>query len=178
MPEGPLGAPRLTDTGPLSRPTAEEISENWQPCPRSGEESTICKTIKKASIEVLESQGALAKYKSLEDINSGKCHDIARAVAQLHCSDIDFKVLEVADRDHAWIKYKGKHYDAEVPTGVSQYEDLPFFYRATEILLHTYERSFNTQSLPYDEIGIELPYPRNVDSVDQIIFDVTEMYCD
>jgi hypothetical protein len=129
MPEGPLGAPRLTNVGPLSRSTKEEIRIKWRRCPLSGKPNEICKATKKASLTVLEEQGIFADYETLEDINSGCCNRVASIVVK----QVDgVTAMKAGDWDHVWIEYNGRHYDAEVPTGVDQYKDLPFFGRISE----------------------------------------------
>ena len=134
MPEGPVGAPRLTNIGPLSRATKEEIKHNWKECPASDKENKICKEIKRASLAILENQGIFAECEDLIDINSGNCYDIAEQVMD-NVENDNIKVITVGDRDHAWIKYDNKHYDAEAPTGVSNYKDLPFFERTPEYMM-------------------------------------------
>lgn len=126
MPEGPLGAPRLTNLGPLSRATKEEVRSRWRGCPENEKERQMCIEIKVAAISILENQGVLAKCDTLEDINNGRCFDISGRVSE----QLDYvTVLETFGRDHSWIEYSGKHYDAEVPTGVNDPFDLPFFQR-------------------------------------------------
>lgn len=126
MPEGPLGAPRLTNIGPLSRATAEEIKQHWFECPDTGKESEICINIKKSALAILENQGLFTECQTLEEINQGNCGKVASRVAQ----QIDgVTVLEVGTGDHFWIEYNGKHYDAEVPTGVDTFRELPIFAR-------------------------------------------------
>lgn len=129
MPQGPAGAPRLTNIGPLSRQTEEEIREEWLRCPQSGTERDICENIKFVSIDILEDQGVLASCDDLVDINSGECASVARQTyARLEDTD-GVSVLAIGDKDHVWIEYRGKHYDAEVPTGVDEFIQLPFFQR-------------------------------------------------
>ena len=126
MPEGPAGAPRLTNIGPLSRATKDEIKRYWDDCPASGKEAEICKEIKRASLAILENQGFFASCDDLVDINSGSCASVAQRV---HDNVEDTTMMEVGFGEHVWIMYEGKHYDAEVPTGVHNYRNLPFFAR-------------------------------------------------
>jgi hypothetical protein len=129
MPEGPLGAPRLTNVGPLSRSTEQEIKDKWNPCPESGKPNEICRTMKKASLAVLEQQGIFAEYETLQSINSGCCNRVASIVVKR----VDgVTAMKAGDWDHVWVEYNGRHYDAEVPTGVDNYKDLPFFNRVSE----------------------------------------------
>lgn len=126
MPEGPLGGPRLTNLGPFSRSTKEELTEKWDTCPKSGKEREICQSIKVATISILENQGFFTECKNLVDINSGFCGTVADQVAD----EVDnVSILQVGDGDHMWIEYNNKHYDAEVPTGVDDPFNLPFFKR-------------------------------------------------
>lgn len=122
MPRGPIGAPRLTNIGPLSRPTKEEIREQWQECPVSGKPHEICVATKKAAITILEQQGVYAECDTLAKINGGNCFDIAELVTE----QLDYvNVLEAGDGDHVWVEYRGKHYDAERPHGVDNPMLLP-----------------------------------------------------
>lgn len=127
MPEGPLGfIPRFSNIGPLSRETEEELREYWEPCPTDEKRMRICEEIKIASIEILEDQEFFPDYQTLPDINSGQCYSIVDHVT----NHLDYvNVLRVGDGDHFWIEYEGMHYDAEKPSGVPEYEMLPFFYR-------------------------------------------------
>lgn len=122
MPQGPAGAPRLTNIGPLSRPTEEEIRDRWQECPKSGKPHEICVAVKKAAIIILEQQGTYAECDTLAKINGGNCFDIIELVIE----QLDYvNVLESGDSDHVWIEYRGKHYDAERPHGVGNPMSLP-----------------------------------------------------
>lgn len=133
MPEGFLGIPRLTNIGPISRATKEELREKWDTCPRPEREREICETIKFHAVDILENQGVFAECEDLVDINSGRCHDIAQRVSD----ELDYVTyVETFGGDHGWIRYDGRHYDAEVPTGVEDPFNLPFFGRisATQVL--------------------------------------------
>lgn len=143
MPEGPAGAPRLTNIGPLSRSTEEEIRDGWEECPATGKESEICRAIKKASIAILEGQGVFARCDTIESINGGNCANVAFQVA----GEVDgVTVLQVGDGDRFWIEFNGKHYDAEVPTGVDNPFDLPFFDRTPrDIMLQNARREARAQ---------------------------------
>jgi hypothetical protein len=126
MPKGPLQLPRLTNLGPLSRSTKEEIKSEWGKCPTSGTPKEICSSIKTSSIAILESQGFFAECDDLVDINSGNC---VRVAERVHEEVDDTDIYVAGDWDHVWVEYNGKHYDAEVPTGVNDPLDLPFFAR-------------------------------------------------
>lgn len=162
MPEGPLGAPRVSNVGPLSRATEEEIRRWWDDCPAQGKENKICTEIKKSAIAILENQGFYAECDDLVDINSGSCASVAERVFN-EVSGVH--VWEAGPGDHVWIEYNGKHYDAEVPTGVDEPLDLPFFQRIPpeDILI-------NAQMAAEAE-GREKP-----ETVDDIIRDVTDEY--
>ena len=134
MPEGPLGAPRLTNIGPISRATEDGIRAEWDTCPQSGKPNEICKAIKKSSIAILEGQGIFTNYETLKDINSGCCNRVASTVVD---RVDDVRAIKVGDFDHVWLQYDGVHYDAEIPTGVNDYMEFPFFDRVSkEELLH------------------------------------------
>lgn len=148
MPEGPLGAPRLTNIGPLSRATEDELEMEWGTCPKRGPEAEICKEIKKVSITILENQGFFADCKTLVDINSGNCDRVSQKVAK---GVPEATEMKVGDGDHYWIKYNGRHYDAEVPTGVDHWRDLPIFIRIPEDAMLSWAR------MAADAEGEELP---------------------
>lgn len=126
MPEGPLGGPRLNNLGPLSRSTEEEIRQHWEPCPDSGKQKEICEEIKVVALAILEDQGFYARCDELVDINSGFCSAITKKVSD-RVSGV--RIYQAGDRDHLWIFYGGRHYDAEVPSGLDDWRDLPFFAR-------------------------------------------------
>lgn len=79
--------------------------------------------------------------KSAWDINNGLCEDFAESIARkvkgaevlgtFNFSNIDgemiYKGKLVNLPIHDWIKYKGKHYDAETPNGVTNFMDLKIF---------------------------------------------------
>jgi len=160
MPRGPAGAPRLTNIGPLSRSTEDEIRSQWERCPDSVKEADICKETKKAALAVLESQGVFAECSTLPEINMGSCANIARAVLKR----VDgVSVLQVGDGDHLWVEYNGVHYDAERPTGVSDYMQLPFFSRVPV------EDMLVTARLAAEAEGREPP-----ETIEDTVKDVTE----
>lgn len=162
MPEGPLGAPRLSNIGPLSRATESEIASNWKECPPHGKPNQICREIKKASLAILEDQDFFAECEDLADINSGSCASIAERVFN-KVSGVH--VWEAGPGDHVWIEYNGKHYDAEVPTGVEDPLDFPFFDRIPP------ESVLTNAKMAARAEGKTPP-----DSADDIIKDVTEEY--
>lgn len=126
MPEGPLGAPRLTNIGPLSRSTEEEIRQQWGECPEEQKPRQICVETKRAAIAILEDQDFFATCEDLVDINSGNCRSIAERVYE----NVDnVRVFEAGDGDHVWIVHNSIHYDAEAPTGIDDAFRLPFFER-------------------------------------------------
>lgn len=69
------------------------------------------------------------------DINSGRCGEFASALAGPNgpldgvvastdgCNDL------VGGMAHTWVVFEERHYDAEVPEGVDDWRDLPFFQR-------------------------------------------------
>lgn len=126
MPEGPGEFPRLTKLGPFSRATKEEVIAKWRDCPPEGKRREICRTIKRRVLISLETEGIFPDCEGLVDINSGRCHDIARSVRD----ELDYVTyIETYGGDHGWVKYKGVHYDAERPEGVTDPFDFPFFSR-------------------------------------------------
>lgn len=130
MPQGPLGAPRLTNIGPISRPTKEEIRKEWKECSVTEYRGTqlfdkqieICTEVKNASIEVLENQGIYAQFNSPEEINTGACHTVAKKVTD----ELDYTNWKMtAAKGHSWVEYDNNNYDSEVPNGVPDPFDLP-----------------------------------------------------
>ena len=136
MPEGPFGFPRLTRLGPLSKQTVEEMEREWDECPESGKEREICRSLKVNAIRILEGdiedEGLMPDFldriqcDDLISINEGRCGIVASETLK----DIDgIRVLKFGDGDHYWIEYNGWHYDAEMPTGVRSWDELPIFRR-------------------------------------------------
>ena len=75
-----------------------------------------------------------------EQINSGDCCDFAEALFGKIVSAGLTSVLSIDSNDliangegksywHVWVYHGGKHYDAETPDGVDDWEALPFFAR-------------------------------------------------
>lgn len=130
MPEGPLGFPRLTTIGPL---TSEENGEkiNWEDCPTGDTlERKICLTIKEKTLELMQDVDPIVN--DLEDVNHGYCYWIADNVYVELDGPEGVEVIEKHSpmgTNHGYIKYNGRYYDAEVPQGVEDYEDLPFIDR-------------------------------------------------
>ena len=149
MPEGPAEFPRLTNLGPFSRQTKEEVIEQWRDCPESGKQREICRTIKRRVLIALESEGIFPDCEDLVDINSGRCHDIARSVKG-ELGYVDY--VETQGGDHGWIRHKGVHYDAERPDGVYDPFDLPFFARFSPHEILTFARQHaRARDEPYIE---------------------------
>lgn len=63
------------------------------------------------------------------DINRGLCEEFMMEVlseidgGEERCSEM----YDEAKGGHMWIYYDGKHYDAECPSGVLEWKQLPFF---------------------------------------------------
>lgn len=64
------------------------------------------------------------RYKSVADINDGSCFDFAHEV----CQHVKGAKLHRGP-SHSWVKFNGKHYDAEHPTGVSHPSKLNYYKR-------------------------------------------------
>lgn len=60
-----------------------------------------------------------------KDINCGDCFAFAEELHQ----QVGGQVVGIGDGVHGWLFWNGKYYDAEVPDGVTQLENLPFFVR-------------------------------------------------
>jgi len=95
--------------------------------------------------DLLKDYGELGK--SPEYISTGECELFAGEVinrfpqAEYGTTD-DYTDLSetaiiagrrVAFPGHVWIRYRGKHYDAETPFGVDRWFDLPIFRRESEL---------------------------------------------
>lgn len=146
MPEGPAGFPRLFNIGPLSRATEEEVRGNWNDCPESGKEYEICREIKRISLELLDNEGFVAKCDTLSDINGGSCYVVTDFVFE-RVDDIE--VWQVGDGDHFWIECGGKAYDAEVPTGVRDWRELPIIQRfGTDVILDFSKQAAEAEGRP------------------------------
>lgn len=162
MPEGPLGAPRLNNIGPLSRATEKEIKDQWEECPDDGKPLEICLATKEAAINILADQGVFPQCIDLIDINSGNCFDIADKVTD-KLSYVN--VLKIGDNDHVWIEYNGIHYDAEAPSGVESFRDLPIF-----------DRIDPRQMLDWARMAAEMEGREKPETVEETVVDVTDEY--
>lgn len=68
------------------------------------------------------------------EINSGNCDEAAEFVAaKLGDGAVPTYTEDNSEDDdlpgHCWVKWRGKHYDAEAPAGVTDWRDLPIFSR-------------------------------------------------
>lgn len=167
MPEGYKGIPRLTNFGPISRATKEEVSSQWGDCPESGREREVCIAIKEETVDILEDQGRFAKCSTLREINSGNCDEIAqRVLKRLPYVDI----YEAGPGDHVWVEYQGIHYDSERPVGVNDPMQLPtnaMIGKATMMENQNLDAQYNPDAMDkYDTI----------DSVDEVIREATDIY--
>lgn len=155
MPEGPLGFPRFQNIGPLTRSTEKELRDVWSSCPEDVKEQQVCQEYKVSAIAALQSEGFFAECDTLEDINSGNCHNLAKRVN----NELPFTTyVQIVGGDHGWIRYNGKHFDAEKPSGVSDPFDLPFFDRhPPEEVLYIQQRKAKSRNF------------RTPESVDEMI---------
>ena len=66
-----------------------------------------------------------------EDINLGFCNAVANRIFEELGEPEGMKILEAHTMGarHQWVEYNGKHYDAEVPGGIDDHEDLPIWDR-------------------------------------------------
>lgn len=75
----------------------------------------------------------LRKWKMTpQEINNGNCDQFADALAKELGQEANVVYTEDVDPDdelpgHCWVEYKGRVYDAETPSGVSSWEELPIF---------------------------------------------------
>lgn len=69
--------------------------------------------------------------------NQGFCDDFANNLKKLYPQAELWQTFTSANPNtavgHIWVKYKGKHYDAETPNGVSDWIDLPHMQRIHKI---------------------------------------------
>ena len=83
-----------------------------------------------------------AEYdKTPQKINTGKCIELAQKVCRKHDDAVELswkrmipwmKYTTPAGKiftGHAWIYLNNTHYDAEVPTGVNKFYELPYIQR-------------------------------------------------
>jgi len=86
-----------------------------------------------------EIQQLVGEYKkSPHNINNGECEDFAMTIIERMGGYTEELREGTPDFDsvlpgHYWIEYKGKYYDAECPSGVSDWHKLPVFRRANQI---------------------------------------------
>lgn len=78
-----------------------------------------------------------------EAINDGFCQDFATRLAELlpGAQVIDGKIGQTdigLPYEHVVVKYHGRYYDAERPSGVASFEDLPWVERVDEASRHGY----------------------------------------
>ena len=122
MPKGPWIIPRLSTIPPLSKQTEEEVRSRWEKCPSSGKPKEICEAYKAVALQILEGGGIFDQCDTLAKINGGSC---ARAADRVYDRVDGVRVMKIGENDHFWIEYNGRHYDAEVPSGVDDPFDLP-----------------------------------------------------
>ncbi len=65
---------------------------------------------------------------SARNINSGQCFEWATIVFD-KIAGSKIAGQNIRGCGHTWIEYKGRLYDAEVPNGVRNWKDLPFWKR-------------------------------------------------
>lgn len=93
------------------------------------------------------------------DINLHYCRYVAETVADRVSDEEDVDILEDGGRGyvHTWIRWQGRHYDAECLDGVTDYRDLPFFDRHPEAANRVEPESTDPVSLRHR--GGEQLYP-------------------
>jgi hypothetical protein len=68
---------------------------------------------------------------SPSEVNNGNCDEAAHDVAEKIPGATPVYTEDVIDNDdwpgHCWVKWNGKHYDAECPDGVESWQSLPLF---------------------------------------------------
>lgn len=96
--------------------------------PVSPEPTTPKKPDITESISALANQYQQEHGASVEEINDGYCLDFATDLKRKLRGG---RVITAYD-GHAFIKYRGRYYDAETPTGVSEISQLPYYQRKPE----------------------------------------------
>ena len=67
---------------------------------------------------------------SIEEVNNGYCNVVAiQAAKSLPTGDVTVLELQRDEHSHVWLTADGKHFDAEAPSGVGDWRELPFFSR-------------------------------------------------
>ena len=65
------------------------------------------------------------------EINTGNCDGFADLLlAKAEELGLDVKLIVNDSIGHVWVKYRGKHYDAETSIGVTNWKELPAFNRS------------------------------------------------
>lgn len=133
MPEGPLGfIPRASTFGPFSRETEEEVRDRWDNCRENARDEVdvrICRIIKLQAVRTLESQEVRPLCSTLRDINGGLCGFITAQTLE-HFNNPEIKEGEAGGRWlHRFIVYRGRYFDAEVPSGVDDVGNIPMHQR-------------------------------------------------
>ena len=69
-----------------------------------------------------------------EELNNGFCNAVAQEIFEEAGKPDGMQVMEASTMGgrHQWVSYNGRHYDAETPTGVENFEDLPVWERFGE----------------------------------------------
>lgn len=134
MPEGPLGFPRFSTLGPLTRETEADLRKQWDSCDKNARDEIdieICRTLKETAIKLISDQDISPVVQDLKDINSGFCLHASESVLENIVSNEDVRILQDSTMgfNHCWIEYNGKHFDTEVPSGVNDPGDLPAWKR-------------------------------------------------
>ena len=144
---------RLRSISPLPRKTMDEYE--WDDCRKNARDEVdviLCKSIKEIARELMGE--AVPSPKS---VNKGLCSHLSDKVVYntqvgslSEKEDIEIKrlvtIVELEDGDvvnrhlkefesgdlnieHCWFEYNGRHFDAEVPSGVDDMNNLPIFKR-------------------------------------------------
>jgi len=81
--------------------------------------------------------GNPSRWQLARDINEGACGSFAEDLCEILVEGGVFDAFpldgstvgETAEGVHCWTYWRGRHYDAEVPWGVEDWRDLPFWSR-------------------------------------------------
>ena len=92
----------------------------------------ICRAIQAVKAEILPNR----EIQCPEDFARGWCRHIATEVYQALGEPDDVRIMRggTMGGHHLWIKHNGRHFDAERPCGVDEYQELPFVRRLGSLL--------------------------------------------
>lgn len=118
----------------LNLESLEESMPMWCNCTegaRSMKEAMICFAFKQEALSIIMGD-EYPDRKTPQEINEGRCGSIAPRVKKIVEDVVNVEVVEAffgMSDNHIWIRYNGRHFDAEAPCGVEDPRNLGFFKR-------------------------------------------------